>query len=109
MTKPQRPKVADAEPEVDTYNEQHIIPEPFLLNQELRDPDNVIHALNGLCRVLLGKLTLNSLCGRCNKPSLQFPAAFLHIGNVDDAFALGPLWKHDDLRHDKRLLFRDDI
>ena len=80
----QRAKVADTKSKIDTNNEQHIISEPLLSNQELRDADDVIHALDGFSGVLDSKVGMYLFSSGGDEASLELTAALLDGGNVDD-------------------------
>ena len=84
MGEAQRAKVADAKSKIDTNNEQHIISEPLLSNQELRDADDVIHALDRFSGVLDSKVGMYLFSGGGDEASLELTAALLDGGNVDD-------------------------
>ena len=84
MSEPKHTEVTDTKSKVNTNNEQHIISEPLLSNQELRDADDIIHALDRLSGVLDSKVGMYLFSSGGNEASLELTAALLDSGNVDD-------------------------
>ena len=84
MSEPKHTEVTDAKSKVDTNNEQHIISEPLLSNQELRDTDDVVHALDRLSGVLDSKVGMYLFSSGGDEASLELTAALLDGGDVDD-------------------------
>lgn len=80
---PEGSQVTHSETKVDTNDEQHIVSKPLFLNEELGDTDDIIHTLDGLSGMLLGKLTVNLLSGGGDETSLELTAALLDGGDVD--------------------------
>lgn len=81
---PKHTEVTDAKSKVNTNNEQHIISEPLLSNQELRNADNIIHALDGLGGVLDSKVGMYLFSSGGDEASLELAAALLDGGDVND-------------------------
>ena len=71
---PKHPQVTSPQPEVDAYDEQHIVPVPPVADKMLRDTDDVVHALNGFGRVLRCQLTSRILGGLGDKTGRKLPA-----------------------------------
>ena len=84
MSEPKHTEVTDTKSKVDTNNEQHIISESLLSNQELRDANDVVHALYGLGGVLDSKVGMYLFSGGGDEASLELTAALLDGGDVDD-------------------------
>ena len=84
MSEPKHTEVADTKSKVDTNNEQHIISEPLLSNQELRDADDVIHALDRFSGVLDSKVGMYLFSSGGDEASLELTTALLDGGDVDD-------------------------
>ena len=84
MSEPKHTEVTDAKSKVDTNNEQHIISESLLSNQELRDTDDVVHALDGLGGVLDSEVGMYLFGSGGDEASLELTAALLDGGDVDD-------------------------
>jgi len=84
VSEPKYTEVTDTKSKVDTNNEQHIISESLLSNQELRDADDVVHALDWLGGVLDSKVGMYLFSSGGDEASLELTAALLDGGNVDD-------------------------
>ena len=84
MSEPKYTEVTDTKSKVDTNNEQHIISEPLLSNQELRDADDVVHALNRFSGVLDSKVGMYLFSSGGDEASLELTTALLDGGDVDD-------------------------
>ena len=85
VSEPKHTEVADTKSKVDTNNEQHIISKPLLSNQELRDADDVIHALDRLSGVLDSKVGMYLFGSGGDEASLELTTALLDGGDVDDS------------------------
>lgn len=84
MSEPKHTEVTDTKSKVDANNEQHIISEPLLSNQKLRDADDIIHALDGFSGVLDSKVGMYLFSSGGDEASLELTAALLDGGDVDD-------------------------
>ena len=84
MSESKHTEVTDTKSKVDTNNEQHIISEPLLSNQELRDADDVIHALDRFSGVLDSKVGMYLFSSGGDEASLELTTALLDGGDVDD-------------------------
>ena len=84
MSEPKHTEVTDTKSKVNTNNEQHVISEPLLSNQKLRDADDVIHALDRLGGVLDSKVCMYLFSSGGDEASLELTAALLDGGNDDD-------------------------
>lgn len=85
VSEPKYTEVTDTKSKVDTNNEQHIISESLLSNQELRDADDVIHALDRLGGVLDSKVGMYLFGSGGDEASLELTTALLDGGDVDDS------------------------
>ena len=84
VSEPKNTEVTDTKSKVDTNNEQHIISEPLLSNQELRNADDIIHALDGLGGVLDSKVGMYLFSSGGDEASLELAAALLDGSDVND-------------------------
>ena len=81
---PQGDKVTDTQSKVDAHDKQHIVSVPLLSNEELGDADDVVHILDGLSSVLVGKLLGYLFGSGGDEASLELAAALLYGTEVDD-------------------------
>ena len=96
---PEGGEVAHTKSKIDANDEEHIVSEPLLANKKLGDTDDVLHILDGLGGVLVGKLMGDLLgCGGY-ETSLEFTAALLDGADVDDTCIRISEIQVDDLRH----------
>lgn len=78
-------EVAHTKSKVDAYDEEHVVSVAPLLDEELRDADDVLHILDGLCGMLTCELLGNLFSSGGDETGLELTAALLDGGDIDDA------------------------
>ena len=94
----QHPQIACAESKVNAHDKEHVVSVPAIADKVLGDGEDVVHALDRLCRVIRCQFRCGVLLRRCDQASRQLASRAgsqcIDVDDVAGACGLRDNWRH---------------